>query len=507
MKHTALKLIDKLIACWNDWDSNEVYYVTVLAPKIVRSDGSAQLLGREKVIVAALRQLLSSEEWARLPELIAERRSQRLQELASDRERAEARKEAERREAEEQAKIKAEEERKQREIERERERQERERRQVEEAKAARKRALLARIRDAFDSDFLSADEVFAADSDAELLSKEEYSDLKIRFVQDWALGRLGQMLDSEQAAAVATIGGDIQIVARAGSGKTRILVTRAIFLQQHCRVSPRALLLLAFNKKAAEEMESRLAHALGEDLPHVMTFHALANALVDREEELVFDDMSADQLGLSREVQEVIDEHLRSKEHRDRIRNLMLAHFREDWERIVDGHFQLTMDEFLAHRRALPRESLKGDYVKSFGEKAIANALFEHEVEYRYERNFRWNGVNYRPDFTIPTGSKGGVVIEYFGLEGDADYDAMSQQKRRFWSERNRWTFLEFSPRDLTGAGVDGFVRGLLEKLQEAGVPWRHRSEEEIWELVRRRALDGFTAAMRIFGGRCRKLI
>jgi DNA helicase-4 len=222
-------------------------------------------------------------------------------------------------------------------------------------------------------------------------------------------------------------------------------------------------------------------------------------------EDLVFDDASADQLGLSREVQEVIDEHVRSEEHRDRIRNLMLAHFREDWERIVNGRFQMTMDEFLAHRRALPRESLKGDYVKSFGEKVIANALFEHGVEYRYERNFRWNGVNYRPDFTIPIGPQGGVVIEYFGLGGDADYDAMSQQKRRFWSERNGWTFLEFSPRDLTGVGVDGFVRGLLEKLQEVGIPWWRRSEEEIWELVRRRALDRFTAAMRSFVSRCRR--
>jgi hypothetical protein len=36
----------------------------------------------------------------------------------------------------------------------------------------------------------SADEVFAADPDAELVSKEEYSDLKIRFVQDRAFGEL-----------------------------------------------------------------------------------------------------------------------------------------------------------------------------------------------------------------------------------------------------------------------------------------------------------------------------
>jgi len=513
LEYTALELIDKLINCWSLWDLQEEYYLTVLAPSIVRSDGSAKLMDNEKKIVTALRRLLSEGEWSNLPTLIAQRRNKELKKLASDRERAEAQREANRREEEERARRKEEEERKQREIELELKRQEWQRRKAEEerhkakeARIARKKALSARLKDAFKTDFLSADGVLAADHDAELISGEEYAELKAQFVRDWAARELQQQLDFEQAAAVAATVGDIQVVARAGSGKTRTLVTRAIFLQKHCRVSPRELLLLAFNRKAVDQMKNRLARALGEDLPHVMTFHALAHALVHPEERLVFDDASADQFGLSCEVQEVIDEHVRSQEYGNRIRDLMLAHFRDDWECIVDGRFQLTMDEFLAHRRALPRESLKGDYVKSFGEKVIANALFEHGVEYWYERNFRWNSVNYRPDFTIPIGPKGGVVIEYFGLKGDADYDKMSQVKREFWAERDDWTFLEFSPRDLAQNGVDAFVDTLLRELQKAGVSYQRRSEEEIWELVRRRALDGFTAAMRTFVGRCRKL-
>ncbi|MBI1930089.1 UvrD-helicase domain-containing protein [Candidatus Poribacteria bacterium] len=486
MEYTALELIDKLIACWSDWDF-------ILAPSIVRSDGSVWLTNNEKEIVTELRQLLSPGEWQELPMLIAQRRAKKLREVRH-------------REDEERARREEEKEREQHEIERERKRQERERLQAEEAQIARKRALVARLKDVFESDFLSADGVLAAAPDADLVSGDEYDELKTRFVQDWAARERHPPLDSEQAAAVAATEGDVQVVARAGSGKTRTLVTRAIFLQKHCRVFPRELLLLAFNKKAAKDMKSRLAQALGENLPYVMTFHALAYALVHPEEDLLFDDASTDQLGLSREVQEVIDEHVMSEKDSVRIRELMLAHFREDWERIVDGRFQMTMDEFLAHRRSLPRESLKGDYVKSFGEKVIANALFEHGVEYRYERNFRWNEVNYRPDFTILTGLKSGVVIEYFGLKGDADYDEMSEQKRTFWAERDGWTLLEFSPTDLMSNGVDGFARILLQKLQEAGVPWERRTEEEIWELVRRRALDSFTTAMRTFVGRCRKL-
>jgi DNA helicase-4 len=475
LEHTALALIDKLIACWNYWESNEDYYLTELAPSIVHSPGSAGLNDREKEIVRALRQQLSQGEWHQLPALIAQRRAGHLKELDSDRERANALKEAEL-----------------------------ERRRAEEARIARKRALVTRLEGVFESDFLSADEVLAIDPDANLVTSDEYEERKTNFVRDWADRELGQPLDSEQAAAVAATSGDIQVVARAGSGKTRTLVTRAVFLQKHCGVSPREILLLAFNKKAAEEMKSRLAQSLGAHLPHVMTFHALAHALVQPEEDLVFDDASADRFGLSREVQKVIDEHLRSEEYGGRIRDLLLAQFREDWERVVNGRFQLTMKEFLAHSRSLPRESLKGDYVKSFGEKVISNALFEHGVEYKYESNFRWNDVNYRPDFMIRIGSKGGVIVEYFGLEGTADYDEMSQEKRQFWAKRDEWTLVEFSPRDLRN-GEDAFVRLLLQELGKAGISYRRRSEEEIWQLVRRRALRGFTAAMRAFVGRCRK--
>lgn len=503
MERTALSLIDKLISCWNDWETHEAYYLKVLAPSIISSKNGAGLMENEKEIVTNLRRLLTQEEWLQLPSLIAQRRKNELQELASDRKRAIAQRKAKEQEERERAKRKEEEERKQREKEDKLKRLELSRRRAKE----NKKALIARVNNIFETDFLSADRLFSNDPDAELISGDEYRELKIRFVLNWADRVLDQKqcLDPEQAAAIADNERDSQVVARAGSGKTRTLITRALFLQKHCKVSPRAILLLAFNKKAAEEMKDRLVRVLGDDIPHVMTFHALAHAIVHPHEKILFDDTSADQFQLSYEVQEVIDEHIRSEEYGSRIRDLMLAHFREDWERIVNGRFQLSMDEFLAHRRSLPRESLNGDFVKSFGEKVTANALFEHGVEYKYERNFRWNGVNYRPDFTILDGANGGVIIEYFGLQGDPDYDEMSNEKRMFWAARDEWKFLEFSPLELAQKGEDGFISGLLDDLQAAGVPCMRRSEEEIWELVKMRAMDRFTGAMKTFVGRCRK--
>ena len=517
MKLETLELIDKLTSCWSNWDAEEKYYLTELAPSIVRLGASARLMDNEKVIVAQLRDELSDEDWLRLPALIAESRGQQEEKRRIEherelknrenlkqrqREKQEARKQLERRQREE-MEARKQLERRQRDEEEEQNKLEQRQRKEQEAG---KRQFIVRIENTFERDFLSADFFRAGDPGGNLISDEEYAELKTSFVRDWVLREIPQHpLDPEQAAAVGATAGNVLVVARAGSGKTRTLVTKAIFLQRHCRIVPDQLLLLAFNKKAAEEMKGRLAKVLGTELPHVMTFHALAHALVHPEEQLVFDDSSADQLGLSREIQEVIDEYARSEEYGACVRDLMLSHFREDWERIVNGRFELRMEEFLSHRRNLPRESLKGDFVKSFGEKVIANALFEYGVDYHYERNFRWNGVNYRPDFTIPVSPKGGIIIEYFGLEGDPDYDEMSKDKRKFWAEQKEWKLIEFSPADLTNRGVDSFVQSLLQKLAVAGVECQRLNEEEIWELVKRRALDHFTGAMKNFVARCRK--
>lgn len=373
------------------------------------------------------------------------------------------------------------------------------------ARALLRDAMLGRLSEALESDFLTAHQVLLADPSRDLLRAGEFEDLRTAFVQKWA-ERGAVPLDGDQAAAVGAVGSDAKVIARAGSGKTRTLTTRAIFLQQHCHVSPREMLLVAFNRDAAKVMRERLEASLGSDIPHVMTFHALAHALVHPGEDLLRDDEAAGDLGLSREIQEVIDEHVRSAEHQPLIRDLMLAHFRDDWERIVDGRFELPIDELLAYRRALPRETLRGEPVKSFGERLIANTLFEHGVNYKYERNFRWDGENYRPDFTIMTGPDGGVVIEYFGLAGDADYDERSEAKRHFWAKRGSWTLLEYVPVDLARHGVDAFRACLVDDLHRVGIATRLRSEEEIWQEIHRRAIDKFTKAMANFVGRARRL-
>ena len=360
-----------------------------------------------------------------------------------------------------------------------------------------------------------------------LISRSEYERKKIDFLKSWiaensSTGTSGTQIvpDDEQAAAIASVCEHTLVVARAGSGKTETLVNRAFFLLKHCGVDPGEILILAFNHTAASEIRRRLTGLLADSaqaaiaegirqgqakvtLPHVMTFHALAYAIVHPEQSPLYDDADGAHQALSRAVQEIIDVLRQGSSFENRFRRFLLNHFREDWERcIVDSHDGMNKDEVLRYRRSLRYETLKGDYVKSHGEKVIANFLFEHGVDYKYERNHWWNGLNYRPDFTIPRSGTGDVIVEYFGLQGDPGYDANTENKREYWRKKNGYELVELFPRDIASGRICDVLR---ERLQDLNVTAKRLTEDEVWRSMRGRAIDRFTKSTTNFISRCRQ--
>jgi DNA helicase-2/ATP-dependent DNA helicase PcrA len=69
---------------------------------------------------------------------------------------------------------------------------------------------------------------------------------------------LGIPLDVEQKEAVTTIDGPLLILAGAGSGKTRVLTTRALYMMEEKSIDPTSMMLVTFTAKAAREMHERL---------------------------------------------------------------------------------------------------------------------------------------------------------------------------------------------------------------------------------------------------------
>ena len=85
-------------------------------------------------------------------------------------------------------------------------------------------------------------------------------------------------LAPDQLAAVTHSGGAARIIAPAGSGKTRVLTERARHLVDVWRLPPSAITLVAFNKRAQEEMRARTSDLSG---VQVRTLNSIALAIVN----------------------------------------------------------------------------------------------------------------------------------------------------------------------------------------------------------------------------------
>ncbi|WP_310608766.1 DNA helicase IV [Buttiauxella brennerae] len=89
-------------------------------------------------------------------------------------------------------------------------------------------------------------------------------------------------LNPSQARAVVNGEDSLLILAGAGSGKTSVLVARAGWLLQRGEASEDQILLLAFGRKAAQEMDQRIADRLHTDAISARTFHALALHIIQQ---------------------------------------------------------------------------------------------------------------------------------------------------------------------------------------------------------------------------------
>lgn len=328
------------------------------------------------------------------------------------------------------------------------------------------------------------------------LTSDDITALKLPKVRHY-LASIGMQLDEEQERANARPERRLLIKARAGSGKTRTLCARAALAMLDERLDPNQVMVLAFNKAAAAEVKRRVHEITGiPDYDNARTFHSLAYQLVKPKKKLLFDvggDPSAREQ--SRFVQRLMQRILNPA-----FKESMVEFFRKELEQIEDIGRDLPPKEYLAFRQALELVTLRGERVKSNGEKFIADFLFEHGIEYRYERAWAWKsdflgGATYKPDFSIVANGRD-YILEHWAFD-PADkfavlpehWDISAEQyreqilaKRQFWREKGV-TLLE-THTDLMREGRVVFETRLQGILKDAGIRCQRLSSDEIMRRV-----------------------
>ncbi len=253
-------------------------------------------------------------------------------------------------------------------------------------------------------------------------------------------------LSDEQARAVVCFDNRVQVLAAAGSGKTSVMVARAAYAVDRGFVPPDRVLLLAFNRVAASELQDRIesrfaAAGIESEGVKASTFHAFGLEVIGlatgRKPRLAHWLEQGDDLAMTIEI---VD-HLRDSSEA----------FRFNWDlyRLLFANASTRLDDdspdgYDIVSRATGYRTFSGTLVKSHGERLIADFLFFSGVLFEYERPFTHDVADashsqYRPDFYYPDI---GVWHEHWALDRDGnpptdftDYAKEMQWKRNLHTQ------------------------------------------------------------------------
>lgn len=111
--------------------------------------------------------------------------------------------------------------------------------------------------------------------------------------------------------------------------------------------------------------------------------------------------------------------------------------------------------------------TLRGDQVKSQGERVIANYLFEKNISYIYEKRLKFNNRVVIPDFLLDSWEHQ-VIIEYWGMNIPR-YNKRRKQKQRIYEKYSPYNLIDVFPQHLNS--LDDYLTTMIEDKKKG---WFH---------------------------------
>ncbi len=295
---------------------------------------------------------------------------------------------------------------------------------------------------------------------------------------------LVEELRADEAQRMAIVRDDERnlVIAGAGSGKTRTIIGRVRFLLER-HVPPEAILAVTFTNKATEEMQDRVKR-MGVSIADrekggvtVSTLHSLGKRVVQA---VATGPISvADDRWTDSSVAAVLREARTGQDLRLAqlyISAILNFHRNEDETAPALGGDKTY-------------RTLRGEHVRSIGERIIADFLLFNHVEYKYEAKASWATVGkkrgaYHPDFTLP---ESGASIEYWGTNRAGEVPAgwttsTAEYKQGIAWKRDQFhregkALIEFYDYERTEGMLDAVLSG---RLTGAGIVLRPMTFEEV---------------------------
>ncbi|WP_065979624.1 UvrD-helicase domain-containing protein [Pseudoalteromonas lipolytica] len=295
-------------------------------------------------------------------------------------------------------------------------------------------------------------------------------------------------LTKEQRLAVIRDNDRNLVLAAAGTGKTSVMVAKALDLIDRKIAAPEKILILAYNKAAASELQERLKKrstklGLSQDKsPKIMTFHALGRQILLRSNKSVrMSKFCEDSIKLENWLSRWFSVQIKQNE------KFMKTFIDLSYQPINPFDFK-TKEDYDAYIRDNEYRTLQGDKVRGYQELLISNWLYLNGIEFEYEAQYVSKrrieiGFDYKPDFYIKDAD---VYLEHFGIARDGstrpDIDK-NKYKQSMCNKRNLHlecgtTLIETYHYNW----VEGNLEEILaEHIDNLGIPIKKRSNDEVF--------------------------
>jgi DNA helicase-4 len=295
-------------------------------------------------------------------------------------------------------------------------------------------------------------------------------------------------LTPEQRLSVVRDNDRNLVLAAAGTGKTSVMIAKALDLVDRQVAKSDEILILAYNKSAATELKERFLLRRSTlnvvyELPTIMTFHALGVKIL-REANIhtYLSKFSEDPNKLIKWLTDWVSEKI--------ISDTKFMQIFIDLLYEPTNPFSIkTKEEYELLTRDSNYRTLNGDMVKGYQELLISNWLYLNGVEYEYEAQYKKKkrlvpGVNYSPDFYL---IESDIYLEHFGIDRNGNtrpdidahqYNEHIKLKRQLHQEQGT-TLIETFHYDWVEKNLES---RLSELINSNGITLKPRTKEEVFK-------------------------
>lgn len=331
-------------------------------------------------------------------------------------------------------------------------------------------------------------------------------------------------LDDEQRRAILNEEDYSLIIAGAGAGKTTTMAAKVKYLIEKCNVNPEKIAVISYTNKATEELEDKIKY--GFNLPvNIMTFHSLGIKIIrkifsnpitpitEKEQKEVIIDFVKDVLfkdrnSLTKYINTFNKYNFNSGkmfskgfvenyQYFDSFESYFINYKMRKQEQNKNNLEDIINYRMESYLKSPMPTTLKNEKMRSLGEAKIANFLFTHGIDYKYEEPYPEKVDEedraYRPDFTIMVNDVP-LYIEYYGLStmyvngtlsknDELKYNDIRQKKRAF-HDLKRNNFIELDYKKQENGETINYLEDLEKQLINHGVQLKPISNEQIYDQI-----------------------